>query len=99
MRTFVCLLVMMLATHAAYADQCEAIDADQAAWAKKLVVAGATIAPFCESCGDTAPGAPIKVSSVTTTKDHGALHLHINGKTVDLAYTYLQTGKATWTNV
>jgi hypothetical protein len=103
MRALVCLAVavgsLVLATRAARADQCELVDADQAAWAQKLVVRGATVAAFCESCGDTQPGEPFKVNAITATKDHGGMHVHVNGKTVDLAYTYLQTGKTTWANV
>ena len=57
------------------------------------------VAQFCETCGDKAPAAAIKVSSISTVKDHGSLSLAINGKAVDLAYTYVQTGAMTWSNV
>lgn len=99
MRILVGLLVVASAAVAAHADPCTDLDADQATWAKKLLGPGATFAPFCESCGDTAPGAAQKVASVTATKERGAQHLHVNGKVVDLATTYVQTGKATWANV
>jgi len=85
----------------AHADQCQSVSADHAAWATKLLTKNAVVATFCESCGDTKPGTPTTITSITTkastAKDLKTVQ--INGKAIDLAYTYLQTGKSTWANV
>lgn len=83
----------------ARADQCAGVDADAASWAQKVVTRGAMVSQFCETCGDKAPAAAQKVTSIATVREHGNTHVTINGKPVDLAYTYVQTGKTTWSNV
>ncbi len=96
---FVVLGSIVASTGVARADQCEAVDADTATWAQKVVTRGAMVAQFCETCGDKLPAEATKVTAIATKKDHGSVSIAINGKVVDLAYTYVQTGKTTWSNV
>ncbi|MCX5747531.1 MAG: hypothetical protein NT062_34130 [Proteobacteria bacterium] len=83
----------------AHADSCELVEAEHATWATKLLRSGAIVAKFCEACGDKVPGAPTTVTSVAAKAVKDKKSVAINGKVVDLASTYLQTGKATWANV
>ncbi len=84
----------------ARADQCEVVDSETSAWALKVVKRGMSVAQFCENCGDKTPGAGTLVNTITAAKDgKTGMRVSINNKKVDLAYTYVQTGKATWTNV
>jgi hypothetical protein len=49
---------------------------------------------FCEACGDKAPGKPAKVARVQVSPDgQNAFKLAVNGKEVDLAYTYFRRTK------
>jgi len=92
-------VVLCAGSAIARADQCEVVDADAASWAQKVVTRGVMVAQWCEPCGDVAPTDPQKVATVSSTRDKGGSRVQINGKRVDLAYTYVQTGKSTWANV
>lgn len=93
-------LVVVLALAAAgtaRADQCQVVDADVADWAVKVLPKGASFVEQCEPCGDTGPTTPRVANTVRVDKKAGSVL--VNGKVVDLAYVYVQTGKATYTNV
>jgi len=101
MRTILVGLSLLVATRAAHADQCQVLDADQATAAEKLLT-NATIVAYCEPCGDAPPAAP--AAQVHKIAAHlGAskreLSIAVDGKDIDLAYTFVQTGKSTFTNV
>ena len=84
----------------AYADQCAWIDAKAAAKAEKLLANQPKVIEFCEPCGDKAPGAPETASSVeVVTPSSGYKEVQINGRGVDLAYTYVQTSPRTYKNL
>lgn len=79
----------------ARADQCQAVDAETGKWALKLLVKGAQTVEFCEPCGDKQPKAPVAVFGAAYKGDE----VTINGKGVDLAYVFVQTGAKTFTNL
>jgi hypothetical protein len=94
-------VILACAPSAALADQCMALDADTAAAAAKLLK-DASVVAYCEPCRDKAP-APAKDKPAIAIVDDplmkGAKSVRVAGKDVDLAYTYVKTGKTTYTNV
>ncbi len=78
----------------ARADQCIDVDPDTAAAAARLLK-DATVVAYCAPCSDSAPS-PAKVRPKVELATRA---VRVDGKEVDLAYTYVQTGKATFTNV
>jgi hypothetical protein len=83
----------------ARADQCQIVDADTAAAAVKLVTDKPTL-DYCEPCNDKPPTtAPKKIGRVAVSAKYDESVVTIDGKEVDLAYLFVQTGKTTWTNV
>jgi hypothetical protein len=102
MRIAIVLVVSVVCSLAAptRADQCQIVDADVAAWAARLLVKGASFMEYCEPCGDKRPAAPVTVSRTDVKADSGGnKQVAINGKDVDLAYIFVQTGKSTYSNV
>jgi len=102
MRTILVGLSLLVATRAAHADQCQVLDADQTTAAEKLLT-NATILAYCEPCGDAppavAPAAQVhKIAAHLGASKH-ELSIAVDGKDIDLAYTFVQTGKSTFTNV
>lgn len=93
------ILLTAAASSVARADQCQLVDSDVSDWAVKWLVKGASIISYCEPCNDKAPGAATTITKVDVKKDKSGNEVSINGKGVDLAYTYVQTGKWTYTNV
>jgi hypothetical protein len=94
--------LLLLPTSLAAADQCQVISPEVARWAQKIVVQGASFVMRCEPCDDSAPTPPMQVRRVVAkpwSGDKTQMTLSINGKEVDLAYTYVQTGAGTYTNV
>ena len=97
-RSSLVVVVVSAAVTTARADQCQLVDADAAAWAVKLVKNGMVVS-YCAKCGDKAPKKPEKVARAEVKPDGSDSEVQINGQGVDLAYTYVQTGKTTWSNV
>lgn len=93
------LAVAGAASTAARADQCQLVDSDIADWAAKWLVKGASVIQYCEPCNDKGPGKAAAITKVDVKKDGGKTELSLNGKGVDLAHTFVQTGKWTYTNV
>ena len=87
--------VVVMGTGRARADQCEAIDGETAKWALKSLAKNARFVDFCEPCGDKAPKPPATITAVT----YKGGSIWLNGKLVDLAYVFVQTGAYTFTNV
>lgn len=84
----------------ARADQCAWVDKHVAERAHELVAQAPNVIAFCEPCGDQAPGAPVAVTSYAIGEpDSGFGELSINGASVDLAYTYVQTSPTEYTNL
>jgi hypothetical protein len=102
MRTILLGLSLLAVARVAHADQCQVLDADQATAAVKLLT-NATILAYCEPCGD-APPATVPGPKAHSVQTHLGSSKHeltvaVDGKEIDLAYTYIQTGKSTITNV
>jgi hypothetical protein len=99
--TAVAMAAMTASAAAARAEgDCTSVDQDTAAWASKVVIKGASIAISCDECATPTPPARAKrveVRKASTVPDQRTLF--VDGKAVDLARLYVQTGKDTWTNV
>ena len=84
----------------ARADQCQWVDDSVAARAQALVERSPSVIAFCEPCGDAVPGVPDEPTRVTIDRPSGEWReLHINGKGVDLAYTYVQASERRYDNL
>ena len=101
-RTIVLGLSLLAGSSVARADQCQSVETDQGVAAEKLLK-DATVLSYCEPCGDArptkAPTGPVRSVKVHLGASKNLLTLAVDGKDVDLAYTFIQTGKATFTNV
>lgn len=82
----------------AHADQCQVLDAAQAYKAASILAGAPHVIDFCEPCGDQVPGIP-EVAHRVEVVGTGTHELAINGRTVDLAYTYVQTSPRQYTNL
>jgi hypothetical protein len=99
-------LVIIVATLGALgssvrADQCQLVEQDVADWAVKLLAKGVTFVAQCEPCGDKGPSQPQQVTKISQragTHDASLRQVVVNGKEIDLAYVFVQTGKLTFTN-
>ena len=93
-------MALVCAPSIARADQCTVVDPDAADATVRLVTAGRVV-DFCEPCGDPlpAPSSAVVASVVVRTEANGRKRVEIDGRDVDLAYVFVQTGKTTWTNV
>ena len=91
--------ILFATAHAARADQCELVTEAQAETAK-LIIKGAesTFVSFCEPCRDKAASIA-RASSVEVRKDHDKFSLYLNGKPVDLAYTYFPLPRRQFRNL
>jgi len=93
------LLAVLLVPSFARADQCTIVDADAAHAAVELARDRATVS-YCEPCGDKKPTATaVRTRSARVISSQTDARVAIDGKEVDLAYTFVQTGKTTWTNL
>lgn len=82
----------------AHADQCQVLDAAQAYKAASILAGAPHVIDFCEPCGDQVPGIP-EVTHRVEVVGTGTHELAINGRTVDLAYTYVQTSATQYANL
>jgi hypothetical protein len=82
------ILTSLVFARSALADQCQAITETQA-WLALKIIKGSdrTYADYCEKCGDKQP--VVRRAKTWVVKKDGEHHtLTLNGKPVDLAYTY-----------
>lgn len=85
---------------AARADQCQLVDDAVAVRAEKALAGHPEVVAFCEPCGDRAPGEPVTVEHVATSRDTtGDYVVVVDKREVDLAYLYVQTSPAHYENV
>lgn len=84
----------VLAPSIARADQC-AINDQAIAEAVELAKQRAQILALCEPCGEKVPSGPYAITNVTTANGE----VMIEGRMVDLAYTYILVGKNTYKNL
>ena len=92
MKSWMIALSFTLAASSARADQCAWIDDAAAQKAQAILAKQPMTIEFCEPCGDKAPGVPVKAKSVSIgSPQDGYKEIELNGKAVDLAYTYVKT--------
>ncbi|MGE0525640.1 MAG: hypothetical protein AB7G93_07630 [Bdellovibrionales bacterium] len=76
----------------AMADQCAVVTAEQAAQAVEIIQAATTVEHMCEPCGENRP-TQLSVRNVDLQTfsgvGSGQYSVLINGKSADLAYTYV----------
>jgi hypothetical protein len=84
------IVVSLLWASAARADQCAYVTKAQAMAAFNQLSIGQTIYEFCELCGDKTPK-PLVVNTLSmgNTPTPGYWQVLVNGKNIDLAYTYI----------
>lgn len=95
------LVLATLLSGAAFADQCAYITHDEAARAVLLLQKGAVVGYSCAPCGDVGINEIEVVSSavVASANFQDFSQVLINGKGVDLAYTYIQTSPKKMVNL
>lgn len=99
MKTLI-LSIVLATAGTAYADQCQWVPPAIAAKAQKHLANHPKVLQFCEPCGDKAPGLPQTVERIElVTPERGYKEMYINGESVDLAYTYVQTAPSTYSNL
>ena len=83
-------IALFLVTLSAKADQCQLVGQKVAAQSVELILNAHRIDTFCELCGDEAP-TPVNLTNVSVFKKDGdwMWEVSLNGKTIDLAYTYV----------
>jgi hypothetical protein len=90
----------LLAAGTARADQCQWIDAAAAKKAEALLAKQPKVIAFCEPCGDNAPGIPEVARAIEVTSPQaGYKEIQVNGKGIDLAYTFVQTSRSHYHNL
>lgn len=84
----------------ARADQCEWVPSNVARIAMEELASHDNFIAFCEPCGDKVPGAPQKIETITKSSvGDGSWEVRINGRAVDLAYTYAPIHPREYQNV
>lgn len=83
----------------AYADQCAVLDEATAARAVDALRRHPDIVSFCEPCGEVAPGVPDRVTNVAARHTGGGFEVWVDGRPVDLAYTYARTSSHRYENL
>jgi len=90
----------LLAAGVAQADQCQWINETQAAKAQAILAEGPMVVKFCEPCKEEGPGKAFLPDSVEVKTPEGNFReISINGKAVDLAYTFVRTGPGRYENL
>jgi hypothetical protein len=83
----------------ARADQCAVLDDATAARAVDVLRRYPDVLSFCEPCGDVAPGVPTRIVHASARRiTHGAVVV-LDERSVDLAYTYVQTSSHRYENL
>lgn len=86
----------------AFADQCSYISGTMAKRAALLLQNGAEIAELCQPCGEQIANAKVSVARSVKSGSTGYQsyqQVSINGKGVDLAYTYVKVAPNKYVNV
>ena len=94
MRVVACVvasLVLISVSTGAWADQCEALSANVARTAARILPKGTRFTRFCAPCGDKHPGPIEVVSNIEIVKTGDHFEIAVNGSPVDLAYIFVVT--------
>jgi hypothetical protein len=74
----------------ASADQCAYVTRDMAAQALRIVMDAGSVQTYCEPCGDRgATYVDVKAVGMADVNYQGYWEMQINGRGVDLAYTFV----------
>lgn len=99
------LIAPILWCGAAQASPCARVREDVAVAAQRELVAHARIVPYCEACGDPAPGEPRLAHAVDVVRvfgrpgDAGWFEVRVDLAAIDLGSTYVQTGPGRYENL
>lgn len=84
----------------ARADQCAYVEPAVADAAARILAGKPRYVELCEPCGETRPSAVQRVDSVTiATPTLGYREVSIDGKPIDLAYTFVETSPSRFDNL
>jgi hypothetical protein len=83
----------------AYADQCVVVDEVAAARAVDALRSHPDVVMFCEPCGDAAPGMPGRITHAAARRNATGYEVAVDGRPIDLAYTYVQTSSHRYDNL
>lgn len=103
--TLIAAIMSFAISEIAYADQCQLIKREYVNNALQHIKLGSIIVKHCEPCGDKDFHGQAKhlVNSISAEKtqlsNKPLWEVKINGKGVDLAYTYIETGDGTYVNL
>jgi hypothetical protein len=91
MKKIVMTMALVLSASSAFADQCAYITKDQAAKAVTTLLSAQSIKTLCEPCGESKAVAvkDVKEITVRTTSVENLVEITLDGKGIDLAYTYV----------
>ncbi|MBK8455504.1 MAG: hypothetical protein WAQ53_01185 [Thiofilum sp.] len=102
---FLLALGLAIATFNVQADQCQLIEPDQMARALDHIKPNSTYIEFCEPCGDKdffrRKAQTVRALAVSTQKVGNETYwaLKLNGKEVDLAYTFVRKADGSFINL
>jgi hypothetical protein len=100
MKSWAIALALVVSSRVAHADPCQAVSDEVASDAATEINEHREIVRFCEPCGDKAPGVPEKhVVATTRREERGWSEVVVNGKPIDLAYTFVRTNDRTYDNL
>ena len=83
----------------ARADQCAVLDDATAARAVEALRRYPDIESLCEPCGDVAPAPPALATRAEAQRTSGGVEVLVDGRPVDLAYTYVKTSSHRYENL
>lgn len=85
----------------AWADQCALISAEQAGRALDFLKPGGTIVEFCEPCGDKDFYSKPEqlIADIQARQEQEYWSVKVNGKELDLAYTFVRNVEGSYLNV
>ena len=99
-----CLLLLSVSSSPAGADQCGVLEREAGERLLELVEEGDLVAELCEPCGETAPSW-LRVRRIElvdwepSSAEKPWVEVELNGRGVDLAYTYLRIAETRWRNL
>ena len=100
-KSWVLAVIIGILTAPVWGDQCELISPEQAGQALAFLKPGATMVEFCEPCGDkdfySKPQQVINAIQAVAEQEYWAVK--VNGKGVDLAYTFVRNTEGSFLNV
>jgi len=104
MKTLAALILLSLSV-SALADQCQYVSVESAKKAVKLISLSKKnsggVLELCQNCGERVPS-ELRVNQIdigATGVTEAPAEVAINGKGIDLAYTYVNVNNGTWVNL